>query len=234
MKIIGMIPARAGSKGVPKKNIKDLKGRPLIAYTIEAAKKSMLDGLYCTSDSDEILNVAKRYGCQSIKRPDELANDTSSLLEVIKHFSKRLDELGVDYDAIMILYPVYPFRSTEIINEAINYFKSQGADKPILGLHEPYTHPYLIRTREQNGDFSQILEFDINKYYRRQTYPEMYEICHMISIVPKARICEINNQLYTEDAKSFVIKDIFSTVNIDTPRDMVYAEFLLEKGYIQK
>ena len=232
MEIIGIIPARGGSKGVPRKNAKLLAGKPLLAYSIEAAKKSELKDVYCSSEDEELLQLAKQYNCNFIQRPKDLASDISSVLPVLQHAASYLEAQGVSFDALVLLYPVYPFRNAKLINEAIDYFETFEGKEVVLGLHQPKTHPYLTRTREKNGLFQQVLDFDINQYYRRQSYPEMYEICHAILLLPKKKLNSVNKQMYDETARGFIIRDTLHTVNIDTFDDFLFAEFLLEKKKI--
>ncbi len=232
MKIIGMIPARGGSQGLPGKNIIDLGGKPLIAHTIEECKKSGLTDFYCSTDSDDIISICDEWGCKVIKRPAQIASSTSSMKEVLEHFADELENKNIEFDGVMVLYPVYPFRDSKMIDEAIRTFEEEDGKRSILGMHEPRTHPYLVRTVNSDGTFEQILQFDINKNYRRQTYPQMFEICHMICIVPKDLVKKVNNQLYTDGSKAFIIKDIIRTTNIDTKRDLIEARFLIENNFI--
>ena len=114
MKILGIIPARGGSKSVPRKNIKDLGGKPLIAWTIEAAKASgVFDRLILTTDDEEIAEVGKKWGAEvAFMRPAELAQDTTPTLPVLQHAVKWLeDNDGSKPDAGMILQPTTPFSS---------------------------------------------------------------------------------------------------------------------------
>ena len=119
MKIIGLIPARGGSKGIKNKNIKDLNGLPLIAHTINAALKSTkIDEVYVTSDSDEILDIAKKYQAQTIERPNELSLDSSSSDSVVEH---AINHLSLDSETIIcFLQPTSPFRNHKHIDEAID------------------------------------------------------------------------------------------------------------------
>ena len=101
MKILGIIPARAGSKGIPKKNIKLLNGKPLIAYTIEAALASNLDRVIVSTDCKEIAGISKEYGAEVIIRSFNLAEDTTPTLPVLQHVVSKLE---VEFDAVMTLH----------------------------------------------------------------------------------------------------------------------------------
>lgn len=119
--VIALITARGGSKGIPGKNIKKLSGKPLIQWTIEAARNSkIIDQLAVTSDSEEILELSHSLGCETIRRPGSLALDESGSMEAILH---ALTSISSSYDYLILLQPTSPFRSTSdidgILKEAI-------------------------------------------------------------------------------------------------------------------
>lgn len=225
-KIIGIIPARKGSKGLKNKNIYPLEGKPLISYTIEAVKESNLTDCYCSTDSKEIANVVKTYGCEIILRPSELASDEISLLPTIKHAVSYLIKNNIQFDGVMYLSPTYPFRSSELINEALLQFDGKNS---LLGINIPEDHPFLCYHRNENGTIKQIIDFDVNKYYRRQSYPIVWRINYSVCIIPKSEINLINNQLYNKNSKSFIINDKKQILDIDTIDDIHYAEFINSK-----
>ena len=120
MRSVGIIPARGGSKRLPNKNLKLLNGKPLIAHTIEQAKKSKLDEVYVSSENTEILVATEEYGCNWIRRPEEFATDTSSTIETVKHAVNFLENVAkVYFDAILILQPTSPQRDYNLINRAL-------------------------------------------------------------------------------------------------------------------
>ena len=125
MKILAIVTARGGSKGIPRKNIKLLNGKPLISYTAEAIKDSkLIDRAVCSSEDDEIINIANDYGLETpFKRPAELAKDDTPSLLVLQHAVKILYELD-DYvpDIIVNLQPTSPFRKKGLIDSAIEIF----------------------------------------------------------------------------------------------------------------
>lgn len=220
-KIVGLIPARGGSKGVLQKNIRLLGGKPLIEYTINACIDSDLSDCYCSTDSTKIKKIVHKKECKVIDRPKELATDTAPMLEVLKHFRYNINRI----DAIMVLYPTYPFRTYQDINKAIEQFDGKCS---LIGLHNPKTHPYLCYELNSQKRISGLLKFDINKYYRRQDYPKVYELSHMICIIPENMIDGLNSQLYNEHTKGFIIDDVTHAHNIDTVEDFIYAEWVLK------
>jgi len=126
MKSIGIIPARGGSKGIPLKNIKELKGKPLIAYTIEASLGSDLDKVIVSTDSSDIARVAKGYGVEVVIRPRELAADDTPTLPVLLHALTCVQNSSA-YSAIVTLQPTSPFRTSDHINEALELFNTDDS-----------------------------------------------------------------------------------------------------------
>lgn len=229
MNIIGLIPARSKSKGLKLKNIYPLRDKPLIAHTIATIETSNITDYYCSTDSDGIAKIAEEFDCKVIKRPSKLATDNANMLSVVKHFKDYLISRSIEFDAIQILYPTYPLRTSQLVNDSITEYK-KNSEKVLIGLHEVDTHPYLCY-KLTNGKIISYLNIDANKYYRRQDYPEMFELCHAICIIPKKEINNINNQLYNENTKGFIIQNKKETINIDTIEDLKYAEFLLREGH---
>ena len=134
MKILGIITARGGSKGIPRKNIKELKGQPLIAYTIKAAQESgVFDRIILSTDDAEIADVAGRYGVEiPFMRPAELAQDGTAHLPVLKQAVEWLrDNQNYLPEAVMLLQPTAPLRQTWHIKQALELFNSSGADSVV-------------------------------------------------------------------------------------------------------
>ncbi len=146
MKTLGIITARGGSKGIPRKNIKLLGGKPLIAYTIEASKESgIFDRIIVSTDDNEIAEVAKKYGAEvPFMRPAELAQDTTPTLPVLVHALEWLkSNEGYEPDAVAILQPTSPLRSSEHLRNAHVLFVQSGADsvvsvKTVPGHYNPH------------------------------------------------------------------------------------------------
>ena len=124
MKILVIIPARGGSKGIPHKNIKPLNGKPLIYYTIDCARAICDDADICVStDDDEIIQVVEDYGLKvPFKRPAELATDTAGTYEVLLHALNYYEQQGRHYDVVMLLQNTSPFRAAEHVKEAITLY----------------------------------------------------------------------------------------------------------------
>ncbi len=132
-KVLAIIPARGGSKGVPSKNIKDLGGKPLIAWTIEAAKSvKEIDSVIVSSDSELIISVAKKHGAEvPFKRPEELATDGAKSIDVINH---AMDFFEGKYDIVVVLQPTSPLRSAHHVRSALKDFMNREAKAMVLCL----------------------------------------------------------------------------------------------------
>ena len=129
MKNLGLIPARGGSKGVPRKNIKTIFGKPLIAWTIERALESeKLDKVVVSTDDNEIAEISRHYGADVLMRPAELATDTASTQDVMVHALKNFPA-----DALVLLQPTSPYRSAGLIDRCINAFDKNGYDSLATG-----------------------------------------------------------------------------------------------------
>ncbi len=139
MKILGIIPARGGSKGIPKKNIKLLNGKPLIAYTIEAALASNIDRVVVSTDCKEIASISREYSAEVMMRPSHLAEDKTPTLPVLQDVVSRLEE---KFDAVMTLQPTSPLRTSKHINEAIELFKSDKKANSLVSVVE-VPHNYM-------------------------------------------------------------------------------------------
>lgn len=167
MNILGIIPARGGSKGIPKKNIKILNGVPLIGYTIKAALNSNLDRIIVSTDCNEIAQIAEQYGVEVIKRPSELAEDKTPTLPVLQDIVKKLDE---KYEAVMTLQPTSPLRTEKHINESIELFKEdKNVDSLVSVIEVP--HNYMP---EKLMSFNGKYITGNNNIKRRQDISTMY------------------------------------------------------------
>lgn len=152
-RILGLIPARGGSKGIPKKNIKLMAGKPLIAHTIETASKSRyIDHLVTSTDSSEIAVIARQYGCDvPFLRPKELSSDTSRAIDAIIYTINALEKLyQKQYDLIVYLEPTSPNRSFEDIDKAIELFTESDADSLASVVEATQYHPILMKKIENN------------------------------------------------------------------------------------
>ena len=141
-RIMAIIPARGGSKGIPKKNIKPLLGKPLISYSIEHAKKSeYINKVIVSTEDKEIAEISKEYGAEVIERPEELAKDETPTIEVIFHVLKVLKAKNYTPDIVILLQPTSPLRTAEDIDKAVELFLNSGCESVVSVCeveHSPY------------------------------------------------------------------------------------------------
>ena len=231
MKIVGLVPARKNSQGLLNKNIKLLNGKPLISYSIESAIKcKYIDEVYINSDSKEYIDIGTSYGAKPFLRSFDLATDEVPMKDVLLNFLENLKNKNIFYDAVILLYPVYPFRTSFHLSKIIETFESRGPYSSLVGIKKPNTHPFLCYKRNNSGSIQNIMKFDEDVYYRRQNYPLYYEITHWACIVSTKSINSLNNQLINRNTFGYLVPKEFPIVNIDTINDFDYAEFLINNS----
>lgn len=171
IKVLGLIPARGGSKSIPYKNIAPLCGKPLLYWSIEAARRSNLDRLVLSSDDPEIIRVAQAYKGIDIPfvRPDALAKDTTPSIDVVIHAVEWLIANESYYpDALMLLQPTSPLRRTEHINNAIAKFVQEDADSLVSVVKAPHNMiPESLMQIDEDGWLKPVVSFDERKNLRQ-------------------------------------------------------------------
>lgn len=229
-KILGIIPARAGSKRVKYKNIKNLNGKPLIAYTIEAALQSnKIDRLIVSTDSPEIAMIAKDFGAEvPFIRPSELAKDDVPDLPVFLHALDELNTLyGYNPDIVVNLRPTSPFKTCKIINKVISEFENPDVDcVRTMTKTEGVYHPYWMYKVAKNGVASQFMsDININDYYQSQLLPSIYRINGVVDAYRINKI--IDRDILSGNIRSVII-DEKESFDIDTEFDFKLCEMLLK------
>lgn len=228
MKILGLIPARGGSKGIPGKNIKSLGGKPLLQYSLEAASASkLLTQVMLSSDDHKIIKVAERIGLEvPFVRPGALANDDTTSLEVIQHTLAFFEERGEFFDAVCLLQPTTPFREDELIDQAIEIFEQGKYDSLISVRQVPADYnPHWVFEKKEDGQLK-LATGEKKVISRRQDLPKAY---HRDGAVYLTRT---NVLLEQESLFGNTIGYIDTTgspyVNLDTPSDWEEAEKILK------
>ena len=220
--ILAVIPARYGSKRLPNKNILDLAEKPLIAWSIEAGLKSKyIDKVVVSSDSDEILNISKKYGANVVKRPSALAGDTATSFDALKHAIETTDE---KFDFVILLQPTSPLRNNYHIDEALELLIKKKADA-VISVCETDHSPLWANTLPKDGSMANFLKDEIlNK--RSQDLETYYRLNGAIYI------CRINMLL--ENKGFFLKENIFSykmdrecSVDIDSKVDFLLATLVI-------
>jgi CMP-N,N'-diacetyllegionaminic acid synthase len=222
MKILYVIPARGGSKGIPRKNIKLLNGKPLIYYSIDVARQLTDDINICVStDDDEIIKVVENYGLKvPFKRPNYLATDTATTNDVLLHAINFYEAKGIYYDLLVLLQPTSPLRNATHIKEALNLYHEQL--DMVVSVKKSYA-PAILCTENENG----FLEFCFNKSgLRRQDFSTFYEYNGAIYVINIEKLKKIEIGEFTSKKK--YVMDEISSLDIDTPLDWIIAENIIK------
>ena len=174
--VLGIIPARGGSKGLPRKNIRPLLGKPLIAWTIEQAKSSRyIDKVIVSTDDPEIAEIAEKCGAEvPFLRPKELATDDAKTIDVIMHAVNRFENEGEYFDIIVLLEPTSPLRKEDDLDNSIEFFiKNIDKVDSLVSVGEVHLeNPYIMK-KVENGCVKPFIEIDEN-LYQRQQLPKIY------------------------------------------------------------
>ena len=222
-KILAIIPARGGSKRLPHKNILKLKDKPLIAWSIESAKNSKyIDKLILSSDDEEIINVAKKFGCEvPFVRPKELAQDETRSIDVVLHTLKTLEE---NYDYVILLQPTSPLRTTKDIDKAIEFYFEKEATS-VIGVCEMEHSPLWANTLDETMSMENFLD---NKYNnsRSQDLPTFYRINGAFYMSKVDSILKNETFFIKENIFAFLMSQEHS-IDIDTKLDFIVAEAIL-------
>ena len=223
MNTFALIPARGGSKGIPRKNIKTIAGKPLIVWTIEAALRSpMLRAVVVSTDDPEIAEVARRAGAQvPFMRPAQLAQDQTPGLDPVLH---ALDQLP-QYDSVLLLQPTSPLRTTDDIEGFLNLV-AQKKTPSAVSVTEADTHPYW--TYRLNTDQTMARFVDVAPVARRQDLPAVFSLNGAMYFA-EANWLHDSGSLVSAETLAYVMSKEHS-VDLDTPFDWKFAELLLKES----
>ena len=221
-KVLAIIPARAGSKGLPGKNVKILGDKPLIAWTIEAALgSSFISKTIVSTDCQEIGSVGRKYGAEvPFIRPAHLATDSATTGDVIHHAITVLDE---DYDVIIVLQPTSPFRTQVDIKRAFDLYWNNTSSS-VVSVMEADKSPYWCFFRENNHAIRPVLNLK-GQFSRRQDVPITYLLNGAIYIVGRKTFAR-NRKLIFSDTLSIVMSKQ-SSIDIDDIIDFKLAQLTL-------
>lgn len=228
--IIALIPARGGSKSIPQKNIVDLGGFPLIAYSVATAKMSKhISRIIASTDSNEIAQIAKQYGSEvPFMRPAEFAADTAGDFDVVKHALDWLrDNEGSEPELLVYLRPTTPLRDPALVDNAIQHLLSHPGATCLRSGHEIRESPYKLFGKE--GDFFVGLfpQDSRPEYYNlpRQSFPPVYQPDGYVDIWKSQTIRE-SGTLHGPRISAFIAPDVGE---LDSPKDLEFIRFNLEK-----
>ena len=225
-RILALIPARGGSKGIPHKNIALLAGKPLIAYSIDAGLKSRyIDYVLVSTDDEEIAKVSKACGAQiPFLRPAGLAGDRAKTIDAVLHAVSALREIGEEFDSLVLLQPTSPLRTAEDIDGAIEVFYA-GGRRSVVSVSEVSDHPILIRTIVETEEGARLQPLlSVGSTCRRQEFPLFYRVNGSIYI---NAIEMLNPETsFNDNQVPFVMKKSHA-IDIDEPVDLRTAEWAI-------
>ena len=223
MRALVIIPARGGSKGTPRKNIKPFDDKPLIYYTIDCARAICPDEDICVStDDDEIIQVVEDYGLNVLfKRPDELATDTAGTYEVLLHALDFYEKQGRHYDVVVLLQNTSPFRTPEHVKEALALYR-EDVDM-VVSVKECAANPYYCVFEENQEGFLHICKGEGN-IFRRQDAPKVYEYNGAIYVM-NAKVLKTTHMHKMQKRVKYVMDDL-SSFDLDTMWDWKMAEMI--------
>lgn len=230
-KIICIIPARGGSKGVHRKNLRNLGNKPLIQWTIEEAQKSKyINRIIVSTEDKEIEDACMRMGAEVIERPKELASDDSPTVDSVLYTLKVLED-NEKYipNYVMLLQCTSPFRTVADIDNAIEKLLSKSKNfKSLISVTKEENPPWWLKSINEDGIIKDFITYDKKQYSRRQSFPPLYRLNGAIYI------CDIDefkkHRTFEIESTLAYIMDSNSSVDIDTEDDLELAEYILSKN----
>jgi CMP-N-acetylneuraminic acid synthetase len=223
-RFLAIIPARSGSKGVRDKNIRPLCGKPLMAYTIEAAIDcGVIDMVLVSTDSEEYASIAKKYGAEvPFLRPLNISGDMSLASEYIVHALESLREAGHTYDYFVLLQPTSPLRKTEHIIAGVQMIVGENLDS-VVSFSEAEHPPAYFHSLPNDFNLGSLALTESN----RQEHKKQYRINGMLYIAKCDNYLQ-NHSFYGENSKALIIDNSYA-LDIDSEHDFALAEFLWER-----
>lgn len=229
MKTLALIPARGGSKGLPRKNLRLLAGKPLLAWSIEAARAAKaVERVLVSSDDDEILAEAERWGAEALRRPGALATDLSPSEPLVVHALDTLREEGYETEALVLLQPTSPLRHASDIDAACALLQQPNV-QAVISVYEPRHSPYKALLRDEDGWLRGLLG-ERAPFGPRQALPSLW--------MPNGAIYAVYSRVFRE-LQSFLppntlpyVMDASRSIDIDNAQDLEHAETLLRRSSI--
>ena len=209
-KSVTLIPARGGSKGIPKKNIIDVDGKPLLAYSIEASIKSNVDETWVSTDDDEIAKTAEEYGARVLKRPDEIARDNSTSESVLLHFIEKV----TNFDILVFLQATCPFIEAKDINQSLDMIREFDSVISVAKFDQ-----FLWSGKDAM--------YDIDNRPRRQDIEQRYVETGSMFVTSKECLIKSRNRI--SGKIGFVEVPKWRSIDIDTYEDLILARKVMNK-----
>lgn len=227
-RVLAVIPARGGSKGVPRKNIRSLGGKPLIAWTIEAAKQSQyIDRLILSSEDDEIIEIVKKYSCEvPFKRPKYLAEDATPGIEPVLHALEQID----GYDLVVLLQPTSPFRTAQDIDKCIEKLIENNSPS-CVSVNEASVSPYWMYTIKDTGNLDAVIQ-QKKIVPRRQELPVVYTLNGAV-YAAKIEWLREKRTFLTKQTTAFIMPKERS-YDIDSEEDFLWCEYIVKTDRLRE
>jgi CMP-N-acetylneuraminic acid synthetase len=224
--VVAIIPARGGSKGIPRKNVRLLCGKPLIAYTIEAALSSrLIYRVVVSTEDEEIAEISKNYGAEVIKRPEELARDDSPTIDAVMHVLNWFEERKEFFDIVVLLEPTSPLRKDNDLDNAISLF-IENIDKAdsLTSLGEIHLENPHIMKRVEGGVVKPFIE-NSERFHQRQQLPKVY-FPYGVVYISKVETLKKYRTFYQERTIPYFIER-WQNYEIDDIYDFICVEAIL-------
>jgi CMP-N-acetylneuraminic acid synthetase len=229
MRVLGLVPARGGSRGVPRKNARLLAGKPLLQYTADAALAArLLTRVVLSTDDAEIAEIGRRCGLDvPFLRPAELARDETPMVPVVRHALEAVEATDGAYDAVCLLQPTAPLRGSEEIDACIELLERAGADTVITVRRVPEEYnPHWVYFADESGALH-LSTGEAAPIARRQELPPAFHRDGAVYVARRAVVME-RGSLFGDRVLGYEA-DREHTVNIDGPADWRRAEQLVER-----
>ena len=232
-RLLAIIPARGGSKGLPRKNIRPLLGRPLIEYSVAFAKACPeIDRCIVSTDDEEIASVARNCGGDvPFLRPAELAKDTTPILPVLQHGLREIERLeGRSYDLVLLLQPTSPVRLPEDLKHGLAILRSDGNASAVVSVSEPTFNPRYVCVEKKDGYLRKLFP---TAHQRRQDVPPTFRINGLLYLFRRDYI--LSTSTLFGDGERYLALEVPEerAADIDTLRDFERTELLLREGWLR-
>ncbi len=227
-KVLAIVPARGGSKGVPRKNLKTLAGKPLIAYGILPALKSKyVDRVVVSTDDKTIASVAKRFGAEVVRRPKRLAHDDSLVIDAVRYTLKQLARQGFDADIVLLLEATSPLRTTHDIDEAIRALDTENADTAATFSESDISPNRLWKI---DGSTPRPYLDEANPWLPRQAQPNAYRLNALAYAMRSRSLAQhpASPSILVGNVCAIITEKNRPVIDIDTEHDFIVAEALMK------
>lgn len=235
MEILAIIPARKGSKGMPGKNKIELCGKPMISYSIEAAKSSdYISSIVITTDDNDIREIGLKYNIDTVSRPVELSEDETPMLPVLIHALKNCMKGGINPEIVVLLQPTSPLRLAEDIDNVLDVLIKGGFNSAV-SVRKLDINPFGMVTLDyETKRISYYLESRPAKHPRRQDLPPIYRYNGAVWATKTQTLTRLTNHVIDPNSCGAHIMPDERSIDIDCTMDLILAEFILRNNPVFK